>query len=342
MFNTQKLHIVMAGSGNPYRVMTDQRKQIVRALHESVDLAAIQEKLLLTDAALHDELTALVEASLVAQVDGVYQPRFFVADQDETNRVVEHAAGVGDHLYQRLLADWDDLAAAFAQLMLSKQHTLREVGFLLVGANILDIGLLECLAHDGSLLLRAPHRPSPGYPEAHYYFWMIEGEPVHTGKYGQNTLALPYQDWCLFTFGQYHIGQHLNMERRTLEKHVLEDAGQQDTTPRRLSEFHALPLMNAPDIACWSLVVTREARRLMSVYADYQASIRELHASLRGGRAAAETFGEFFCWYDHLAYSHAIDRLEQAGLIAIPEERFMGALWEGNSGPAFFASLDDA
>ncbi len=37
-------------------------------------------------------------------------------------------------------------------------------------------------------------------------------------------------------------------------------------------------------------------------------------------------FGEFLCWYDHVAYAHAIDILADAGVLSIPEYRFIAAL----------------
>lgn len=333
------LQAVMVGSGNPYQVLNDRRKQIVRALYEADSLSEIRVQLQLTEDALEDDLDALIQSSLVEKIGPTYKPTFLVANHNETSRVIRHAKSLGDKFHQQLLEDWDDLSDAFAQLTLSEKYSLHDIGFLLVGANILDIGLLECLAGDATLMPPAPHRPSPGYPDSYYYFWMIEGEPNDTGKYGQNAMPLPYDGWSFFTFGQYHVGQQFIEDRRSLEKNVLEDS-QRQPSPQKLADLHSLVLVISTDIACWVPAVKQEAEHLLAIYKDNQQSIHDLHASLR--YSTTDTFGEFFCWYDHLVYSHAIDRLEQLRLIHVPDGRYMGVLWEDDSGPGFFAPVDEA
>jgi hypothetical protein len=209
---------------------------------------------------------------------------------------------------------------------------------LFVGANILDVGLLECLVQHNELMPETPRRPAPGNPDAHYYFWMIDGQPGDTGRYGQNMLPVPYAGWSFFTFGQYHIGQQFNKTRQTYETQVLEDSEQQ-ATPQQLADRHHLTVVHADDAALWRSVARRQSKQLLAIYIDNESSIRDVHASLRDSDPG--TFGEFVCWYDHVAYSHAIDRLEQSGMLSIPAARFMGALWEGNPEPGFFGSSDD-
>lgn len=124
--------------------------------------------------------------------------------------------------------------------------------------------------------------------------------------------------------------------RVTLEAAVRDDSEQQ-ATPQDLAAAHGLYIVEEADATRWLSVVAQQAERLLAVYMTHQSLIRELHASLQGSKPG--TFGEFFCWYHHLAYSRAIDRLEQAGMIHIPRVRFMGTLWQGNASPEFFASL---
>jgi predicted ArsR family transcriptional regulator len=81
------LHIVMAGSGRPYEVLTPARLKIVRALHDGHDLPQIAAKFGLTEAAIVEEIQPLVEAHLVQRQGDVYRPTFFVANRMETRRV---------------------------------------------------------------------------------------------------------------------------------------------------------------------------------------------------------------------------------------------------------------
>ncbi|NDJ87136.1 MAG: hypothetical protein GYB66_14755 [Chloroflexi bacterium] len=170
MYDVGSLHTIMAGSGKPQKVLTDLRKQIIRALHDQHSLSEIQVMFGLAHGALIAELTPLVDASLVAKRKDTYQPLFFVADADETRRVAAHATTAGEALFAQLQTDWEALSQAYQALEISRRIPFPEIAFLLVGANILDIGLLRALEQDGTLMPPSPHRPSPDAPDAHYYF----------------------------------------------------------------------------------------------------------------------------------------------------------------------------
>lgn len=323
----------MAGSGRPYDALTDLRRQLIRALHDGYSTADIQDIFSLSRDELLAELNSLAEASLVKKSGQTYQPNFFVANAEETQRAVEYADGIGKQLFAQLSEDWDDLTNTIQQLEIAQKFSMQDIVLVLIGANILDLGLLEVLARDGTLLPPAPHRPAPHTPDAHYYFWMIEGEADALGKYGQRTMGLPHDGWCFFTFGRYELGHHDNKTRRTLEQDVLHAS---DTLPsaEQLGSQFDIPLFTAQDISRWSPVVINECERLLAVYKENDSSIRSHYATLKASEYS--DFAEFFCWFDHVAYSSAIDLLEEAELITIPESHFAAALWEGGMGPTFF------
>jgi hypothetical protein len=66
-----------------------------------------------------------------------------------------------------------------------------------------------------------------------------------------------------------------------------------------------------------------------------EAELRELFGSLRAAQLPGTSFGEFFCWYDHVIYAHAIDELVKAGLIMMPPACFTAVIWPVNMESAF-------
>ncbi|NDJ87135.1 MAG: hypothetical protein GYB66_14750 [Chloroflexi bacterium] len=159
---------------------------------------------------------------------------------------------------------------------------------------------------------------------------MIEGDFDALGKYGQRTAMLPYPDWTYFSFGQYRILEKANLARRSLDERVGQ-ASEETPSPVRLAEAFRLPLFEAADVAIWRATIIEETGRLLAVYLEHESTLRDLYATLKASQTAPYGFAEFFCWYDHLAYSHTVDLLEDAGLILIPGDSFAAALWLGNA-----------
>jgi hypothetical protein len=311
VYDSKQLRAVMAGSGRPYDVLTDLRKQLIRALHDGYTPGQIQDMFGLSHETLLAELNPLVEASLVRQDGATFQPNFFVADAHETQRAIEQANVVGKELFEQLNDDWDAISSIYQSLKIARVYSLQDVGLLLIGAVVLDTGLLEYLARDATLLPPAPHRPGPQTPDAHYYFWMIEGGPDAIGKYGQATLQVPYEGWMFFTFGQYVIGQKHN-ESRILFQDDVSQAAESVSSASQLARQYKFPAFTAADVARWSLIVRNECERLLSVYKANETALRSLYASLKASRTSAYGFAEFFCWFDHVAYAAAIDLLAAA------------------------------
>jgi len=309
-------HAAMAGKGDPYSVMRVEHLVLLGRLHGGQTVAGPA-----------DDLAPLHAASLLTIEEGRYRPAFFIADRAETTRIDRHARALGAQLADALLARWTTLERHYATLTISHTHTLTELAFLLVGDRILDVGLLDALAAEGELMPAAPPRPSPTDPQARYYFWLIAGKAAQLGRYGQRVTALPWPGWELATFGQYQLDGQTNTAREALEVRVLEClATAQTTTPAALAAAFALPLLDHDDTARWVEAERFATAALVVVYKANEPDLRALYASLRTSAAAPTGFGEFFCWYDHLAYAYAIDALSAAGAMSLPAARFAAML----------------
>lgn len=318
-------HAAMAGKGDPYSVMRVEHLALLGRLHAGQTVAVSD-----------DGLAPLHAASLLTIEEGRYHPAFFIADRAATARTDRHARALGAQLADALLARWATLERHYAALAISRTHTLTELAFLLVGDRILDVGLLDALAAEGELLPAAPPRPSPTNPEARYYFWLIAGEAAQLGRYGQRVTALPWPGWELATFGQYQLDGQPNTARESLEVRVQEClATAQGTTPAALAAAFALPLLDHDDTARWVEAERFAAAAPVAVYKANEAGLRALYASFRTSADTPTGFGEFFCWYDHLAYAHAIDALSEAGAMPLPAARFAAMLWHESTPGTF-------
>lgn len=317
-----------AGSGNPYAVLSPLRLRLVRGLHDRHSWVQLAADYGLMPGEVYTELLPLVEASLVARDGDRYYPTFLVVTAEETARVHEHANGLGAELSHCLLAAWDEIEGVYGTLACSREAPFADAAFLFAGDRILDVGLLDTLAGDGRLMPPAPARPSPQRPDARYYFWLIEGDDADTGAYGQRGNDLPWEHWHLLTFGQYFIGDESNTARDTLEacaRNLL--AAEHVSDPEILARRLGVPYVSVADAREWQRLANTVTPRLAAVYAAHEAELRTLYGSLRAHAYAPHGFAEFCCWYDHLAYSAAIDVLAAAGALRIPRERFAAAVW---------------
>lgn len=313
----KNLHVMMAGSGRPYDALTPRRIEIIRALHhglEPLDLEA--------------EIGPLLEANLVCFDDGRYLPTFFVATHEEAERTVAHAETVGLALARCIQDHWSSIKATFEVIRPTPGTALRQYAFLLVGARILDIGLLAALSRDAALMPPPPHRPSPLNPEARYYFWMFDGPARWKGRYGQRGLDIPWKGWSLLTFGEYENEESLNAARDAFEEEATAITSVL-SSPHALADALQVPLYDGAAVHLWWLVARECGTRLLDVYRAHEADLREFYATLEAKRYLPDGFGEFFCWYHHLAYAAAIDRLAARDLLIIPAPRFAAAVWGG-------------
>ena len=316
----------MAGNGNPYAVLTASRLRLLHEFHDQAAASVLMVGGRPPWIEQRDELTPLLEANLLREEAGRYQPAFLVVTADEVRHVDRHARSVGHRLALRVVEHWAEISATFRQSDVSRQSSLDELAFLLVGDLVLDVGLLDALARESTLMPAAPLRPSPDLREARYYVWMIEGEHNHLGRYGQRLSPLPWDGWSLITFGEYMLGEAPNAARAELEAAAKATAAGPAQTPEELALSLRVPLVGQSDAEQWWRLARTISRDLIAVYHEQRQSFHDLYMSLGASAYLDHGFGEFFCWYDHVAYAHAIDALAKAGALSIPTQRFSAAV----------------
>lgn len=318
----RRFHLSMAGSGDPWAYWTSTRQRIVAALHEGRPLAGIAEDLAIPADSVRAELQPLIDIGLVEHAAGRYRPRFFIADRRETERTYAHAWEAGRFLARELRCDWGELEREFAALDASRSWSLDELAFVLVGGRILDIGVLGALVRDGRLLTPPPRRPSPERPDGRYYLWMVEGEPDHLGRYGQDDTDLARAGWHFVTFAQNLVDGAPNPARQALDAKC-QDAlrAQPDAAPEQVARALGVPFLSRRDSEAWAAVCERVSARLLAAWMGSGPDVRGFFRTLRTGRQGTESLGEFCIWYYHLAFAWAIDILRQEGVLAIPASR---------------------
>ena len=328
--NADHLHAIMAGSGSPYAVLTPLRKQLLRESYRGISEDALARRTGIDPADLEAELQSLERYSLLKRSNAVVSPTFFIADKTETTEAVRLATVAGHQLAEHLLNDWDQLGSIYRELRIAKKHSFQETAFLLVGDLILDTGLLDALARDRSLMPSAPKRPSPEWPDARYYFWLIEGDRDLLGRYGQRTIDLPWTPWTHVSFGQYWIDDAPNAARdhhyrrvhAALENHT-------PSSPHALARALNITLIEKADCEQWAEIATESADRLVGIYREMESTLRQFYETLAIASIEEDCFAEFFCWFDHVAYARAIDVLSDEDVLTIPACRFSTAiLWE--------------
>ncbi len=327
-YDGNRVHLSMAGSGNPWSAFTKYRKRILRELHDCPNLDELGTYLETTPEMLRAELQPLINASLVSEHQSLYRPTFLITDETETLRVFEHACDFGLVLANRTETSLKDLKDAFTRLDLSTQFHFEDLAFLFVGGRILDIKLLEKLTQGARIMPPAPQRPSPDRPDARFYFYMVEGEPEHLGKYGLEDMDLPWKSWHYYSFGLNLIDGSANTEREEMQARCKEilDFSIIDG-PESLAQELGLPIIHPTDSKIWSDASNSLAEVLKQCYLEEWDSIQALHSMIESGKYAPNSLGEFVCWYAHIAYCSAIDSLESKGIIRIPQGKYQAAIW---------------
>jgi hypothetical protein len=295
------------------------------AMHEGLDTQQLADAFGLSERRLRAEVGPLIESSLVRERDGALVPAVLVVDADEAQRVYQHSKELGAMLAEALKEEWDTLENGFSKLSISQSTSLKEQGFMLVGSRILDIGVLDVLAKDRSLLLPAPSRPSPTRPDARYYFWAVEGDPAHLGRYGQDDTTLRWPGWHMLNFGQTIIDGEINEERRDFEDQIETIVASSSVTgPKEVAEFLGVYFLNQEESEFWHEVSEEVSVSLFNILKENQSNTEEFYRTLKASNHSDDSFGEFYCWYYHLVYVWAIDALAERGMIEIPPERCSG------------------
>jgi hypothetical protein len=329
-----RLHLAVAGTGNPYEYLTPQRLELLYTLFDGPDEAAAARAVGLTAGRLDAELAVLTAASLVGGTLGARRPAFFIAASDELPGLDVRARELGQALAKQLEQRWPLFQERYAQLGPRRNRHLLDDAFFLVGDLVLDVGLLDALAAETTLMPPAPPRPSPDAPEARYYAWLIEGPRSLLGQYGQRVTPLPWRRYELRTFGDYWTGDEPNYGRVAVEERARSLAPDLESINALAEGVNVWSYTDA-DAAHWWAFARGEARLLAATLAAHEDELRGLFAGLRATQLPGTSFGEFFCWYDHVIYAHAIDALTDGGLISMPSERFTAAIWPAATESAF-------
>jgi len=323
IYKDKKIYCSMAGSGDPWSAITGPRRPILLAMHDGLNIERLAEVFNMSVEQMISEIKPLQESNLVRRVNNSYKPCFFVANLGETKKVYSHSKSTGRMLAEALLTEWDKLERSFSELSFSKSYSLKEQGFMFVGARILDIGVLGALVRDKDLLTTAPSRPSPERPDGQYYFWMVEGEPEHLGKYGQEDTDLSWTNWHFLNFGQSVINGKLNLKRRFFEYKSAEIIkSNRSESPELLAKELNVPFLNKKDSMSWDEVSRSVSSELLKILKDKSSDFKKFYDTLKASEYTNNSFGEFFCWYYHLAFAWAIEALEEEGAIVIPPEGY--------------------
>ena len=327
-YDGSRVYLSLAGSGDPWSSLTKLRKRILRELHYTPDMNELASILEMTPDNLKAEIQPMIESSLVHESKDGFRPSFLVTDEVETQTVFDHACEFSKYLVEKTEVQLQNIRNSYQKLDLSKSINFEDVALFLVGGRILDIKLLEKLTRGNRVMPPAPPRPSPNRPDAHYYFFMVEGDSVHLGGFGQDDSNMPWEKWHFITFGQNIIDGITNPKRRELEERYAEliESGMA-RSPIEIGKTLNIPIVTLSDSNKWEMLADDMAEILCQSYEEHLDSIKTLHSELKSGQYAPHSYGEFFCWYAHIAYASAIEILEEKGTITIPPSRFQAAIW---------------
>ncbi|MFW9926081.1 MAG: hypothetical protein ACFFDM_04860 [Candidatus Thorarchaeota archaeon] len=323
-----RIHFSLAGSGDPWGSLTQLRVKLMKGLSHGITPKTLADHLNISYDDVISELQPLQDVNLVVESKGHLRPSFLMTDEVETVSVYDHACDFSTNLADTLEKHYENIKESYKELKVSKEWEFDSLAFLLIGGRIIDIKLLEKLTTGTRLMPPAPPRPSPDRPDAHYYFWMVEGEKKHMGEYGLDDYDLPWQAWRYFSFAQNIIDGVSNRGREEMTNRCFDlvDAGTVEG-PESLGRELGIPVIGPHDSMIFARISEEYATLLSKSYQECEQSIRFLHKGLNAGQYAPHSYGEFFCWYAHIAYSVAIDTLESRGVLPIPSKRFQSAIW---------------
>jgi len=333
IYANSKIILSMAGSGNPWDYFKPSSKLTLRALHDGYSLVEIQRLFQVSEEELWERISLLIDANLVKKENEEYYPTFLIVDEEETKKTFHHAEKIGRIIADELSYGLEELKTEFSKLEISKEHAIDDLSLVLIGSKILDIGLLEVLVKDRTLLRPAPKRPSPERPDAQYYFFMIDGQPEHLGKYGEDSKDLPWENWTFVTFGQNIVKNRNNVPREKLEERCNEVLKKQKLEkPEDLAEELNVLILSREDSLAWRKTAKKVANQIFLKIKEKEKELLQFYNSLKVSRYSNNSLGEFMCWYIHIAYACAIDFLVEEKAIFIPDEKF-GSLIIYTEGP---------
>ncbi len=333
IYANRNIVLSMAGSGNPWDYFIPSSKLTLRALHDGYSLAEIQDLFQITKEELQEKIDLLMDANLLRKENDNYYPTLLIADDKETLKTFNHSKIFGRIIADELTKNWEEIKSKFTELEISQNYSIKDLSLALVGSKILDIGLLEALVKDRTLLTPAPKRPSPKRPDAQYYFFMLDGEVEYLGKYGEESRDLPWENWHFFTFGLNIVNVKYNEPRGRIEERCDELLKSTEVkTPDELASKLGIPILSREDSLMWKELTEKVANRLLLRIKEKEKELLEFYNNLKISKYTNNSLGEFICWYIHIAYSWSIDYLVEEEIISMPAEKF-GSLIIYTKGP---------
>ena len=156
---------------------------------------------------------------------------------------------------------------------------------------------------------------------------MVEGEPEHLGKYGQDDTDLSWANWHVLNFGQSFIKGVFNLKRKFFEYKITGTIkSNRAQSPELLAKELNIPFLNKEDSKTWQDVSRLVSGKLLKVLKVKSPDFKKFYSTLKSSKSTNNSFGEFFCWYYHLSFSHAIDALHEKGVIEIPADGYSGMI----------------
>jgi len=333
IYANSNVFLSMAGSGNPWDYFKPSSKLTLRALHDGYSLAEIQKLFQVSKEELLEKINLLMDANLLRKENQKYYPTFLIVNEEETKKTYNHAKEIGRIIADELVKNWEKIKEDFAKLNISRKYSIKDLSLVLVGSKILDIGLLEALVKDRTLLMPAPNRPSLKIPDAKYYFYMIDGKTEHLGKYGEDETDLKWENWTFVTFGQNIVNDKHNEPREKLEEKCSEILKHQLLEkPEDLALKLNVPILSQEDSLAWKETTKKIANCLLLKLKEKEDELLQFYSNLKVSSYTNNNLGEFICWYIHIAYAWAINFLVEEKIIYMPDEKF-GSLIIYTEGP---------
>jgi len=305
----------MAGEGNPWEVLTEDLEKVLVALHKGSTVSEIASACEIEEDKLICQLESLVKANILIYKNNRYFPDILVATEEETGTVYNRAGLSADKISKTVQSNWNIIRTAYDKLNVSQTYSLNEQGFMLVGSRILDTGVLRSLANSEELLLPAPVRPTPSFPNSKYYLWIEENSPDKFG-FGQKDIELKFDNWYAVNFGSD------NESRLKLEEKAVEfiESGEYEN-PEHFAQLIGAPFLNKEDSGLWENLVMEISNKCLEELLKEKNEIRELYSSLMTSQYSQNTFDDFYCWYYHYVYPLAIKDLIENKYFQMPENK---------------------
>ena len=323
IYDNRNIFLSLAGSGNPWEHFKPSSKLTIRALFDGYTLEEIQEMFQVTEEELLEKINLLIDASLLRKEKENYYPDFLIVNEEEAIQTFNHSKKIGRILADEIKSSWSEIKNKYDNLLISQRYSFDDLALMLVGSKILDIGFLQALVKDGSLLIPAPNRPSPKRPDARYYFFMVEGNYEHLGKFGENSKDLPWKNWTFDDFGLNIINGKPNEHRSKIEEKCTKYLEKQEfNCPEDLANELNVPFLSHEDSLIWREFSDKIANNLMLKTLDKKEEILQFYKNLKISDYTNNSLGEFICWYMHIAYSWAIDFLVNEKILYMPDKKF--------------------